>query len=488
MKVYHLRSKREVCWDLLLVEKAEKIRLQMHKPVYRGMAVALTQPWEGTTCGYPSVVVYEGKYRFYYRSGGIKEEQYAKEEFFCMAESEDGIHFTKPELELYEFAGSRKNNIHFAEERFVDNFSIHYDTNPDCPADARFKALSLFFTQDETGHKEELGLYKSADGIRFEFVRILPVKGVFDTHNILLWDDREQLYKMYIRDFHDRDGRDAVYEPDDAVVEPLIRDVRITTSVDLEHWTVPERIRFQEGAEEVQLYTSQIFKYHRSDIYLGIPVRYSNRIHDAAPSNFEQLPAWYGERCKLLEKGSRQGSAVTDAVLMTSRDGYEFERCDNAFFTSGPETDTNWRYGDCYFAHGIAETPVEGNPGKTELSLYTREHYHYDKGGFARYTVRLDGFFSWRGDFEGGSVLTKPVTFEGEKLQMNFATSGLGGIRVELCDVNGFALEGYDSGVLFGDSTERCIVFEKSLKELWGKAVRLKITLKDADLYSFRFV
>ena len=54
--------------------------------------------------------------------------------------------------------------------------------------------------------------------------------------------------------------------------------------------------------------------------------------------------------------------------------------------------------------------------------------------------------------------------------------------------MNGFALEGYDSGVLFGDSTERCIVFEKSLKELWGKAVRLKITLKDADLYSFRFV
>ena len=104
-----------------------------------------------------------------------------------------------------------------------------------------------------------------------------------------------------------------------------------------------------------------------------------------------------------------------------------------------------------------------------------------------RYTVRLDGFFSWRADFKGGSVLTKALTFEGDSMEINFATSALGGVRVEICDTSGNAIEGYDSGILFGDSLSRPVEFEKSLKELNGKEVKIRFTLKDADLYSFKF-
>ncbi len=70
---------------------------------------------------------------------------------------------------------------------------------------------------------------------------------------------------------------------------------------------------------------------------------------------------------------------------------------------------------------------------------------------------------------------------------MNFATSALGFVRIRILDENGAPIEGYDYGNHFGDSVDRIVGFEKSLKELNGKAVRLEITMSDSDFYSFCF-
>ena len=43
------------------------------------------------------------------------------------------------------------------------------------------------------------------------------------------------------------------------------------------------------------------------------------------------------------------------------------------------------------------------------------------------------------------------------------------------------------SGNLFGDSVDRLVDFEKPVEELAGKEVRMELTMRDADLYSFRF-
>lgn len=104
-----------------------------------------------------------------------------------------------------------------------------------------------------------------------------------------------------------------------------------------------------------------------------------------------------------------------------------------------------------------------------------------------RYAVRIDGFFSWNGGFAGGKVVTKPLTFKGNTLSMNFATSSLGFVRIRILDENGAPMDGYDSGNHFGDSLDRPVVFEKPLSDLNSKPVRLEIALKDADLYSFQF-
>ena len=70
---------------------------------------------------------------------------------------------------------------------------------------------------------------------------------------------------------------------------------------------------------------------------------------------------------------------------------------------------------------------------------------------------------------------------------MNFRTSAGGAILVSILDENGQELEAFKDSVIFGDSLSRPIVFEGNLAELQGKPVRLKMIMKDADIYSYRF-
>ena len=115
------------------------------------------------------------------------------------------------------------------------------------------------------------------------------------------------------------------------------------------------------------------------------------------------------------------------------------------------------------------------------------ENYRIKKVNFRRYTLRLDGFFSWFGPYKGSEVLTKAYEMEEGELYVNFATSAIGGLTVAVCDLEGNALEGYESHIMFGDSTDRPVEFARPLSELKGKSVRLKFQLKDAHLYSFVF-
>jgi len=88
--------------------------------------------------------------------------------------------------------------------------------------------------------------------------------------------------------------------------------------------------------------------------------------------------------------------------------------------------------------------------------------------------------------------VTKPITFSGRTLVVNYATSAAGSLRVELQDANGQPLPGFslkDSLELFGDSVRQTITWDSNpdLKRLAGTPVRLRFVMKDADLYSYQF-
>ena len=93
----------------------------------------------------------------------------------------------------------------------------------------------------------------------------------------------------------------------------------------------------------------------------------------------------------------------------------------------------------------------------------------------------------------GGVLVTKPLTFSGRELRLNFATSAAGSIRVALRRPDGSPIPGYsmaDCNEVFGDTLDRAVTW-KSVSDagrLAGKPVRLHFQLKDADLYAFQFV
>ncbi len=486
MAIYELKNNREVCWDMALVGESENVTLDVHKPVRKNIVMDCDRDWEIVGVNYLGLVKVGDTYRMYYR-GRDKDFWRTYKNRLCVAESKDGKTFTRRTIGVHEYDGSLDNNIFHFEERPIDNFSVFLDENPDCPADAKFKALSCCETWlPEGGRRLDLLYYKSADGYSFEKVGPLPVPGVFDSYNVVLWDSVEGEYKLYLRDFHDKNGDRKMTPPKEEDLAGVYRDVRLSTSKDFVNWSHPRMIEFSDGLRDIELYTNQIFKYKRvPNMYIGLPSRYLNRPNPKV--NYNYLPDWDGERTKKNATGSRIGTVFMDTGIMTSRDGFHFDRWDGAYMTPGLQRPDNWYYEDCYIAYDMAVTDSDEAPGTPEISLYRPEGFNVAHSRMVRYTLRFDGFFSWHAPFSGGVVTTVPVTFDGEALELNYATSGLGHMRVLICDEAGEPIEGYDSGIIWGDTLSRNVDFEKPLAELKGKTVRIRFEMKDCDLYSFKF-
>lgn len=474
---------RVVLWDMDIADEVRSIRLKMHSPTRKNPALVCDAPWEGEHSGYGQIIHDGEKYRLYYRGAGANDGPWQLENgshsLWCVAFSNDGKHFEKPNLGIYEYNGNKDNNIIFMNGE-TDNFAIMLDTNPNCPPSEKYKAVSGHQISDEK-YIYSLKTYASADGIHFEETgMILEGKGTFDSMNIPLWDEKLNKYCIYMRDYHPTNPDYKIeYEN-----ESHVRDIRVTYSDDFVNWSDPVLIDYGDKTE-FQLYTNGIMKYYRSDVYLGTPTRYIDRSLDKI--NYKHLPDLHGYRELMGQKQRRSSIAITDTLLMTSKDGVNFNRTREAFFTPGIENGENWVYGDCYFAHDIVQTASDFYGEPDEMSLYVGKGYRSRPVSFERYTLRLDGFFSWRADYEEGEAITKPITIESDHISVNFSTSALGYLKIELLNENCNVIEGYNSGRLFGDSVSRPIEFENPLGALTGQKVRLKITMKDADFYSFNF-
>ncbi len=89
-------------------------------------------------------------------------------------------------------------------------------------------------------------------------------------------------------------------------------------------------------------------------------------------------------------------------------------------------------------------------------------------------------------------MTTQPITFTGKRLMLNFSTSAAGSIRVEIQDPQGKAVPGYsldDSVELIGNEIERAVRWKSGtdVSLLVGRPVRLRLVLRDADLFALRF-
>ena len=466
-------SRLELLVDDYLIDHMDgDVELLLHHPIPREIVMVHDAPWEGSACGYHTVFKDGDLYRMYYHAWHLDPQpgklNIPHDPWGAYAESKDGIHWVKPELGLFEFEGSKANNIVWI-GRGGHDFSPFKDTNPDCPPDAQYKTIA-----STAGDPHGVLAFKSADAIHWSLMQDLPVmtKGAFDTQNIAFWDPTLGAYRAYIRDFHDG-----------------IRDIRTATSNDFINWTEPVMIQFP-GRRDVPLYTNQVKPYDRAPhILIGFPTRYTER--GWSPS-MEALPE--PEHRKLRSSSSdRYGMAITDALLMTSRDGLTFKRWDEAFLRPGLRTKDNWSYGDNYIAWHAVETASSIEDAPPELSLYATESYWTGNSSLLRrFTLRMDGFVSAHSGGDGGDLITKPLTFQGKDLILNFSTSAAGVIRIEIQHETGAPIEGFalaDAPEIFGDALDRVAPWKdgKNLASLAGQPVRLHFVMQDADLYAFQF-
>lgn len=485
-------DRRELLVDDFLVEKLSGgARLRLHQPVPREIVLKTDAPWEGNACGYPSVFQDGELYRMYYHGGHYRhggkpaEARQAHPWFLCYAESTDGIHWRRPELGLFEFDGSKQNNIVLTPESVAAihgdpaHTAVFKDANPDCPADARYKCVIV-------GQPHGLYLLKSADGIHFSVATPKPIitQGAFDSENLAFWDPVRREYRAYWRIFTEGVADGTTWKP------AGIRAIRTATSKDLSTWVGQADLKYVASPPE-QLYTNQILPYYRAPhIFVGFPMRYTDRGWS------EPMMALPGleERLARAKASRRYGTAITDGLLMTSRDGVLFYRWNEAFLRPGPRQKGSWVYGDNLIFWGLVETASALGDAPNELSLYATEDYWQGIGvSFRRLTLRIDGFVSLWAPAQGGELVTKPLVFDGGNLTLNLSTSGAGSIQVEIQDAAGQPLPGYalaDCPEIFGDTLAHVVRWRKGgdVRPLSGKPVRLRFVLKDADLYSFQFV
>jgi len=455
-------TRRELFVDRALIEQVNGVELRLHPPQPAGIALRLDRPWEGIVSGYVTVLRDGERFLMYYRgrpSTSRGDASKEAQEVSCMAESRDGINWSRPNLRLHEVSGTRDNNVFLVEPKTVThNFCPFLDTQPGVPAEERFKAVG------GTGSGGLFG-YLSGDGIHWQPVseRPLITKGYFDSQNIVFWSQHEQSYLCYFRTF--RKG---------------VRWVARATSSDFRNWSEPVEMEFANAPPE-HIYISQTQPYFRAPhIYLGLAARFN-------PGR----RALTDEQVRALDLDNPRNYAElkdddSDAVLLSSRGGNRYDRTFLESFIRPGLDPRNWVARANYPALGLIQTSGQ------ELSLFVVRQYGQPSIHVERMSLRLDGFASAHAPYAGGELLTKPFVFDGSELEINFSTGAAGYIRVELQDENGKAVPGFalsDGPEMIGDSIERVVRWRSGndMRALKGKPVRLRFVMKDADLFSYRF-
>lgn len=438
--VYEIGTRRELFVDDFLIDgMSGGVERRLHHPQPREIVLKLDHPWEGQTSAYFATVQDGDRILMYYR-GEVSSG--SDGQVCCVAESRDGIHFERVRAELFEFEGSKDNNIIWKGVG-AHNFTPFLDTNPDAKPNEKFKAVGY------SHHGQGLGVFASPDGIHWRELLDRPAitNGAFDSQNLAFWDPQRSCYV----DFH-RKGRNGV------------RDIMTCTSQDFLTWTEPVFLEYSDNRLE-HLYTNGIQRYSRaSHLYIGFPARF--------------VPG----RTKIE---GREPPGISDAIFMTSRDGLRFHRWSKAFIRPSTEPEV-WTDRNNYPAWGLIET------GSEELSIYWTEHYRHPGMRLRRAVIRKDGFVSLQAAGKVGEILTRPLRFDGNRLEVNYATDATGWIRFELCKLDGTPVKGftlYDSEALFGNELQHTVQWQGgSLERHTGEPVRLRIRMENADLYSLRFL
>ncbi|MBQ1455298.1 MAG: hypothetical protein IIZ25_05565 [Thermoguttaceae bacterium] len=452
----HIGSNRELLADPYLIGSLDGTAQKLWPPRDEGPVLFLDRPWEGELSIYMTVLHVGSKYQLYYRGKGTSQVDRS-----CYAESEDGVHWTRPDLGFVSWEGYTGTNILFEDDpNICHNFAPFYDANPNCPPEQRYKALA---GRADTG----LFAFVSPDGIHWKKLQEGTVAKhqhyACDSQNVSFWSESEKKYLCYLR----------AWDGDWTGFRTVIR----LESDDFIHWGPEGGLRMTYGdTEREHLYINQTAPYFRApQLYIATAARLMEGKRVITPEEAKACSVMPGE-----------DDSCSDAVMMTTRGGSVYDRTFMESLVRPGLDPGDWVARTNYPVCGIVQT------GPDEMSLYVERFYNQPRVRIHRYSWKLDRIASVSAPYAGGEFRTKPLIFTGEDLFINANTSAAGTIQVEILDKTGQPIPGYEldkSPVLTGNWIEKKIRWaeDKSAAPLAGQEVILRFVMKDADIYALRF-
>ena len=441
------------------VEETRNIRRVFHRPVKHpgNPLIVCDRPWEPYALHLFGGIERKrrGLYRMWYCSADPTEAN-RKNCHICLAVSEDGIQWEKPDLGIHEYRGSRDNNI------VIPNVGPSWVfTNPDEERrDFRYLA--------KVRHQGTLG-WSSRDGLNWVNHGVIIPQSLDAT--TCQWDPARGKY---------------------------------TASVKLGY-----RGRRYRGYAESSDFLNWTDTYLMADVD-DLDVR-GDQVYQMTVRRYGSL---YLGMCKIYHVGT---SDTCDIHLAVSHNGTHWERPYRA--VGGPTFATRERMRIAYPDPHTQPLLPTGPPGawdfggndtpacgfvttRDEIRIYYcgRPVSHNElnpdgreipgrMGSIGLATMRLDGFVSAEADASGGTILTRPMKLRGDRLYVNVDAKG-GSVQAELLDRRMTPIEPFtlaNSRPLRADGVRRRLVWEgaEDVSALKGKTVRLRFHLAGAALYAF---
>lgn len=471
-----LGDRKRLTWDDELFDTSDGIRFEMHRPHRTGERnLVADKPWESWQMGGMSSLLHEhGKFRLWYGvSHGIRNgEEYA----VAYAESDDGIHWTKPELGLVEYDKSTKNNLVVPYNSVVGQVFIE----PDAPPAEKYKMLAAIYPADPK-IKRYLTLLSSPDGLRWT----KPDKNVvpdgefaLDTQSQAFFDRDRQAYVLFTR------------------MGPW-RQVGRSESKNPFAFPAPVNVMRPDEPEKADYYQAGVTKYEEAaNAYFGlVPVFFHPGDAKGNPSDGNPPLTFTYVKNPITVVAPD----TIDIHLFTSRDSIHWQRQGDhePFLGLGPdgEFDSRSLYPGVGYAVVDSEiwlyystydcTHIESLDGEKPFEKYL--------GTITRATLRLDGFISANAGHSGAEIVTKPITFTGDHLELNVDCSAGGHLNVELQTADGQPIPGFtlaDCDRIYHNNIRKTVTWKgkADLSSLKGQAARMRLAMRDCKLYAFQFV
>ncbi len=433
--------------------------------------------------------------------------------------SRDGVNFESPDL-----GRGHKGRRNIVVPEPVGTGTVIID--PNAPPSDRWKYITGY-------HRRGVYVYTSPDGFNFRRYKqaLLPFRGA--TQNDVIYDDQRQQYIGYWRSGFARTEnnytrREFVMSLTNNIIPPMyFRPVTAEeTHAEAQIRRLSEGIPwyldngpFTPGKFGIEfpavfgpdddidglsagVYNPKAMKYPWApDTYIAFPVFY-----------FHYYEGYPGRQALY----TRRGGGPTESQFAASRDGITWKRYPRPAYVglgryNGLDVVQNYispgmiRRGDEIWQYVFVDNDYHT----------ARDNDRTRRRAVYRLIQRLDGFVSIDSPYDRyATIVSKPVTFTGNRLVLNINTDAQGYAYVAFLDEDGKPIEGYtmeESVMINGNHTNIEVEWIKSglhyladadsnphdfasrvevssdVSELAGRPVRVKIQMRGSKLYALQF-